>query len=124
MSKGPPKRKEQIYSIVLADAENIKKQTEAQLSVLNDLIENYTNDDITTITMNAMSLICESFSTNYKLNKLISTHIETSPTEIYEGTEEILINEVQMTLLQTLTLSQYMISLELERDENISTALH
>lgn len=122
MSKGAPK--EDTFSMTLEDAVHIKLQTEMQLSALDDLLSGFFSEEDRDKKKNLISLLCESYNVNHKLNMLISRNIEEMPREKSGEVEELLLNSTQMTMLQTLTLSQYMINLEMVRDENISTTFH
>mgnify|MGYP003120816673 CR=1 FL=1 len=122
MSKGQPK--EDTFAMAVSDAVHIKMQTELQLSAVDDLLSDYFSSDDREQKKNLIALLCESYNVNYKLNKIVTRNIDEMPRETVGESEELLLNTAQMTMLQTLTLSQYMINAEMVRDENVSTAFH
>jgi len=123
MSKKP--QPEQTFSMTIKDASHIGNQTSLQITAINELLEeHYTPKEPTRFNDNLLSLLCEVLNVNYRLNRLVSQHIDESPREMREGQEEMLLNPTQMALIQTLTLSLYLINVELVKDENISLALH
>jgi hypothetical protein len=123
MSKKP--QPEQTFSMAIADATHIGNQTSLQIAMINELLEeHYTATEPTKFNENLLSLLCEILNVNYRLNRLVNQHIDESPREMREDQEEMLLNHTQMTLIQTLTLSLYLINAELVKDENISLALH
>lgn len=123
MSKKP--QPEQTFSMTIEDASHIGSQTSLQIAVINELLEeHYTPAEPTKFNENLLSLLCEILNVNYRLNRLVNQHLDESPREMREDQEEMLLNHTQMTLIQTLTLSLYLINVELVKDENISLALH
>jgi hypothetical protein len=124
MSKNNPLPTAQVFSIAVADAENMAKQTSTQLSLVEDLILDFGKFDMYSKRRSLLALLGESHSVNHKLNVIVSKLLEQNPREEHEGVEEILIKDKEMLLIQTLTMSQYMINLEMVKDENISTSLH
>lgn len=124
MSKNP--QEEQTYSMAVEDATHIKKQTRTQITIIDDLLRShYTADSAAEeVSENLLSLLCEGHNVNIRLNALVSLHIEEQPREEVNEGEHMILNATQMSMVQTLTLSQYLISSELVKYENISIALH
>lgn len=122
MSDAPEEKT--TFTMKVSDAEQIKIQTETQLAILEDAIRDCLTHGLYNNRRNLLSLLTESYSVNHKLNVIVKRQLRDSPREIYDEVEEILINAQQMVLVQTLTMSQYMINLEMVREENFSTSLH
>mgnify|MGYP003114914657 FL=1 len=123
MSKGP--QPEQTFSMKIKDATHIKNQTDLQISIIDELLEDhYTSEKSKKLNNNLLSLLCEVLNVNFRLNNLVDQHLRESPREMREEHEEMLLNHTQMALIQTLTLSLYLINVELVQKENISLALH
>jgi hypothetical protein len=124
MSETP--ESEEMYSMAVDDASHIKKQTRAQIDIIDDLLRSHYTTDVPAdeFSENLLSLLCEVNNINIRLYNLVDQHIEEQPREEVNGEEELILNGEQMALIQALTLSQYMINSEMVRYENISTALH
>ncbi len=124
MSKSNP-QPEQTFSMKIKDATHVKNQTNLQIAVINELLEDhYTSEKSERFNDNLLSLLCEVLNVNFRLNSLVDQHLRESPREMREEQEEMLLNHTQMSLIQTLTLSLYLINVELVQKENISLALH
>ena len=123
MSKIP--QPEQTFSMAIKDAVHVKNQTGLQIEIINELLEiHYTSEESKRYSNHLLSLLCEVLNVNFRLNMLIAQHLRESPREVREEQEEMLLNHTQMALIQTLTLSLYLINAELVQRENISLALH
>jgi hypothetical protein len=68
----------QVFSIAVADAENMAKQTSTQLSLVEDLILDFGKFDMYSKRRSLLALLGESHSVNHKLNVIVSKLLEQS----------------------------------------------
>jgi len=110
------------FSITVVDAQEINKECNTQISILEDLIKDQVEKELKN--NNVMSLLCESYQTSYKITTISSRVLEENERLGDPGKEEILINGTDMLVLQTAMMARYYIGLDLVCASGISTAVH
>jgi len=111
-----------IYTFDEVDAKRMIKNADAEIEMIIDLLENRFQEDI--LDIRVVSLLCDSFSSNYHIRRLIEINLNLNFIEDKEKKEKVIaMNETDLLLIESAVLAKIFTRAELLRS-NYSLSLH